>query len=200
MMLGEIIFGGVGAGMYGMLLFVMLAVFLAGLMVGRTPEYMGKKIEKREIQMVITGVLAPSVAILAGTALACVLPVALSSLSAKGPHGFSELLYAFTSAGANNGSAFAGLNANTVFYNTALGAGMLIGRFGVIIPCLAVAGSLSAKQAAARSSGTMPTDSVTFAVLLLGVIVIVGALTFFPALSLGPVIEHFMFINGTVAF
>jgi potassium-transporting ATPase potassium-binding subunit len=198
MMMGEIIFGGVGSGMYGMILFVIMTVFLAGLMVGRTPEYLGKKIEQREIKMVITGILLPSIFILIGTGLSCILPVALSSLSAKGPHGFSEMLYAFTSASNNNGSAFAGLNANTVYYNVILAFAMFVGRFGVMVPVMVVAGSMSAKRIAPPSSGTFSTDSTIFAGLLVGVIIIVGVLTFFPALSLGPVIEHLLMLKGRV--
>lgn len=196
MMLGEIIFGGVGAGLYGMLIFVILTVFIAGLMVGRTPEYLGKKIEAFEVKMAIMGVIAPSFIILVFTAIACMTDAGLSSLSSKGPHGFSEMLYAFTSAAANNGSAFAGLNANTNFYNIMLGIGMIVGRFGVIIPVLAIAGSLSKKKVVPVSSGTFRTDNLTFVFLLLAVILIVGALTFFPALSLGPIVEHFLMITG----
>jgi K+-transporting ATPase ATPase A chain len=196
MMLGEIIFGGVGAGLYGMLIFVILTVFIAGLMVGRTPEYLGKKIEAFEVKMAIMGVIAPSFIILVFTAIACMTDVGLSSLSSKGPHGFSEMLYAFTSAGANNGSAFAGLNANTNFYNIMLGIGMLVGRFGIIIPVLAIAGSLSEKKLIPVSSGTFRTDNFTFVFLLIAVILIVGALTFFPALSLGPIVEHILMITG----
>ena len=198
LMLGEIIFGGVGSGMYGMLHMVLLTVFLAGLMVGRTPEYLGKKIERKEVQMVILSVLIPSAAILLGTAAACVLPAGLSSLSAKGPHGFSEMLYAFSSASQNNGSAFAGLNANTIFYNVLLGIAMLLGRFGVIIPAMVIAGSLAAKRITPVSSGTFTTDNFLFAALLLGVIIIVGVLTFFPALCLGPIIEHLLMLKGRV--
>jgi len=196
MMLGEIIFGGVGAGLYGMLIFVILTVFIAGLMVGRTPEYLGKKIEAFEVKMAIMGVIAPSFIILVFTAIACMTDTGLSSLSSKGPHGFSEMLYAFTSAGANNGSALAGLNANTNFYNLMIGFGMLVGRFGVIIPVLAIAGSLSEKKLIPVSSGTFRTDNFTFVFLLIAVILIVGALTFFPALSLGPIVEHILMITG----
>ncbi|MDD5184972.1 MAG: potassium-transporting ATPase subunit KdpA [Paludibacter sp.] len=196
MMLGEIIFGGVGAGLYGMLIFVILTVFIAGLMVGRTPEYLGKKIEAFEVKMAIMGVIAPSFIILVFTAIACMTDAGLSSLSSKGPHGFSEMLYAFTSAGANNGSAFAGLNANTNFYNLMIGIGILVGRFGVIIPVLAIAGSLSEKKLIPVSSGTFRTDNFTFVFLLIAVILIVGALTFFPALSLGPIVEHILMITG----
>jgi potassium-transporting ATPase potassium-binding subunit len=197
-MLGEIIFGGVGAGMYGILLHVLLTVFLAGLMVGRTPEYLGKKIEAREIRMTILGILIPNAVILLGAGIACVLPIALSSLANQGPHGLSEILYAFSSAAGNNGSAFAGLNANTDFYNIVLGIAMLIGRFAVIIPCLVIAGSLASKKVSPPSAGTFATDNSTFAVLLIGVITIVGALTFLPALGLGPVIEHFLMIVGRI--
>jgi K+-transporting ATPase ATPase A chain len=196
LMLGEIIFGGVGAGMYGILLHVLLTVFLAGLMVGRTPEYLGKKIEAREIQMTILGILIPNAVILIGAGAACVLPIALSSLANHGPHGLSEILYAFSSAAGNNGSAFAGLNANTDFYNIVLGFAMLIGRFAVILPCLAIAGSLAAKKVSPPSPGTFSTDNSTFAILLIGVITIVGALTFLPALGLGPIVEHFLMIAG----
>jgi potassium-transporting ATPase potassium-binding subunit len=195
-MLGEIVFGGVGSGLYGMLLFVLLTVFLAGLMVGRTPEYLGKKIEAREMQMVILAVLAPSAVILIGAGVSCVLPVGLSSLANRGPHGFSEILYAFSSAAGNNGSAFAGLSANTVYYNLTLGLAMLVGRFAVILPCLAIAGSLAAKKYWPPSAGTFATDNATFAVLLISVIAIVGALTFVPALMLGPVVEQFLFVSG----
>jgi potassium-transporting ATPase potassium-binding subunit len=197
-MLGEIIFGGVGAGMYGMLLFILLTVFLAGLMVGRTPEYLGKKIEAREMQMTLIAILAQCAAILIGAGVALILPVGLSSLANKGPHGLSEILYAYTSAVGNNGSAFAGLNANTVFYNLTLGIAMIIGRFAVIIPVLAIAGNLAQKKITPISAGTFDTNNATFAVLLVSVILIVGALTFFPALSLGPIIEHFLMNAGKV--
>ncbi len=196
MMVGEVIFGGVGAGLYGMLLFALLTVFIAGLMVGRTPEYLGKKIEAREMMMVILAVLAPCATILLGTALAVASDAGLSSLSAKGPHGFTEVLYALTSAAANNGSAFAGLNANTVFYNLLLGVAMLIGRFGIILPVLAIAGSLAQKKFSAASVGTFKTDNALFVMLLIAVILVVGALTFLPALSLGPVVEHLLLLKG----
>ncbi|HEY8269639.1 MAG TPA: potassium-transporting ATPase subunit KdpA [Pseudobdellovibrionaceae bacterium] len=195
-MLGEIIFGGVGAGLYGMLLFVLLTVFLSGLMVGRSPEYMGKKIEAGEIKWAILGILAPCAVILIGTAISVVSPLGLSSLANKGPHGLSEILYAFTSAAGNNGSAFAGLNANTVYYNVLLALAMLIGRFAVIIPCLAIAGLLASKKISPSSAGTFATDTPIFGFLLVGVIIIVGALTFVPALSLGPVIEHILMLQG----
>ena len=198
-MLGEIIFGGVGAGMYGILLFILLTVFLAGLMVGRTPEYLGKKIEAREVQMVILAILGTNMVIKIGAGISCVLPVALASLANRGPHGLSEILYAFASAAGNNGSAFAGLNANTDYYNIALGLSMLIGRFIIIIPALAIAGSLAAKNISPPSSGTFATDNFIFAVILIGTILIVGALTFLPALSLGPIIEHLL-MNAGIAF
>ena len=196
MMLGEIVFGGVGAGLYGMLLFVLLTVFIAGLMVGRTPEYLGKKVESREMTMVILAVLAPCACILAGTAISAVVVGGLSSLANTGPHGFSEILYAFTSAAANNGSAFAGLNANTPYYNLMLAVAMFIGRFAVIVPILLAAGSLAVKPPAPPSAGTFETDSAFFGGLLIAVILIVGALTFIPALSLGPIVEHMMMIRG----
>lgn len=192
MMLGEIVFGGVGAGLYGMLVFVVLTVFLSGLMVGRTPEYFGKKIEKREVQMCVLAVLAPAFCILFGSALAVFLPSARESILNPGPHGLTEVLYAFTSGAGNNGSAFAGLNANTVFYNLGVGLAMLVGRFGIIIPCLVMAGSLAAKKTVAKSAGTFPTDGVLFGALLLGVVLIVGVLTYFPALALGPALEMLM--------
>ncbi len=196
MMLGEIIFGGVGAGLYGMLLFVLMTVFIAGLMVGRTPEYLGKKIEAREMTLVILAILAPCVMILIGSAISAVIPQGLSSLANKGPHGFSEILYAFTSAAANNGSAFAGLNANTPYYNLVLAIAMFVGRFAIIVPILGVAGSLSAKKYSPPSAGTFEVHTPIFAVLLIGVILIVGALTFIPALSLGPIVEHFLMLKG----
>ncbi len=195
-MLGEIIFGGVGAGLYGMLIFVILTVFLSGLMVGRTPEYLGKKIEIPEIKMVIAAILIPSVVILLGAGIACILPAGLSSLTNQGPHGLSEILYAFSSAAGNNGSAFAGLNANTPFYNLMLGFAMLLGRFGVIVPVLAIAGSLLAKKWSPPSEGTFDTAHWLFLLLLIAVILIVGALTFLPALTLGPILEHLLMKQG----
>jgi K+-transporting ATPase ATPase A chain len=194
--LGEIIFGGVGSGLYGMLLFAIVAVFIAGLMVGRTPEYLGKKIEAKEVKMAMLAILILPLSILGFTAVACVLPVGLSSLNNAGPHGFSEILYAFSSATGNNGSAFAGLNANTPFYNTTLGFAMLLGRFAFIVPMMAVAGSLAAKKLVPPSVGTFPTHTPLFVGLLCGVILIVGGLTFFPALSLGPIVEHFAMTAG----
>jgi len=196
MMLGEVIFGGVGAGMYGMVVFIILTVFIAGLMVGRTPEFLGKKIGAFEVQMAIIANLATSFAILIFTAWASIASYGLSSLNNAGPHGFSEIFYAFTSAAGNNGSAFAGLNANTIFYNLALGATMLIGRFGVIIPMLAIAGSLAGKNITPTSAGTFRTDNWLFASLLIAVILIVGGLTYFPALSLGPIVEHLLMNSG----
>jgi K+-transporting ATPase ATPase A chain len=196
MMLGEVIFGGVGSGLYGMLLFAVVAVFIAGLMVGRTPEYLGKKIEGREVKMAILAILVLPLSILGFTALAVLLPQGLSGLLNAGPHGYGEILYAYTSATANNGSAFAGLSANTPFYNSTLAAAMLIGRFLVIVPMLAAAGSLAGKKIVPPSEGTFPTHGVLFAGLLFGVIVIVGGLTYVPALSLGPIAEHFAMNAG----
>ncbi|GJD60568.1 potassium-transporting ATPase subunit KdpA [Methylobacterium frigidaeris] len=190
MQLGEIIVGGVGAGLYGMLVFVVVAIFVAGLMVGRTPEYLGKKIEAREVKMAMLAILCLPLMMLGFTALATVLPAGLSGPANAGPHGFSEILYGFTSAAANNGSAFAGLSGNTPFYNLTLGAGMLVGRFFVIIPALAIAGSLAAKKTVPASAGTFPTHGGLFVGLLVGVILIVGGLTFFPSLALGPIVEH----------
>ena len=196
MLLGEVIFGGVGAGLYGMLIFVILTVFIAGLMVGRTPEYLGKKIETREVQMATLAVLFPAASILLFTALATVLEAGLASRLSAGPHGFSEILYAYTSATANNGSAFAGLNANTPFYNFTLGLALWIGRFGIIIPVMAIAGSMAGKSVAPPSLGTFPTDRPLFVGMLIAVVLIVGALTFFPALSLGPIVEHLLVAAG----
>ncbi len=196
MMLGEIVFGGVGAGFYGMLMFVLLTVFIAGLMVGRTPEYLGKKIEAREVTLAVIAVLSPAVVILLGSALTMLYPAALRSLNNAGPHGLSEVIYAFTSAAANNGSAFAGLNANTAWYNYWLAFCMFVGRFAVIIPALAIAGSLARKKTAPPSSGTFPTHGPVFTILLLSVVLIVGALTFFPVLSLGPIVEHLLMQAG----
>ena len=190
MELGEIIVGGVGAGLYGMLVFVIVTIFVAGLMVGRTPEYLGKKIEAREVKMAMLAILCLPLVMLGGTALATVVAAGLAGPANAGPHGFSEILYAFTSAAANNGSAFGGLTANTTFYNATLAAGMLVGRFFVIVPALAIAGALAAKKTVPASSGTFPTDGGLFVGLLVGVILIVGGLTFFPALALGPIVEH----------
>jgi K+-transporting ATPase ATPase A chain len=195
-MLGEIIFGGVGSGLYGMLLFAVVAVFIAGLMVGRTPEYLGKKIEAREVKMAMLAILILPLSILGFTALAVVLPQGLAGPLNAGPHGYSEILYAYTSATGNNGSAFAGISANTPFYNSTLGAAMLIGRFLMIVPMLAAAGSLAAKKIVPPSEGTFPTNGGLFVGLLIGVIVIVGGLTYFPALSLGPIVEHLQMNAG----
>ncbi|HEX4158462.1 MAG TPA: potassium-transporting ATPase subunit KdpA [Rhizomicrobium sp.] len=196
MQLGEIIFGGVGCGLYGMLLFAILAVFIAGLMVGRTPEYLGKKIESREVKMAMLAVLSVPLSALGFTAIACVLPVGLAGLNNQGPHGFSEILYAFTSQTANNGSAFAGLTGNTLFYNTTGAVAMMIGRFAIAIPVLAIAGSLVGKKLVPASAGTFPTDNGLFVGLLLGVIIITGGLIYFPADILGPFIEHLQMQAG----
>jgi len=196
-LLGEVIFGGVGAGLYGMLIFVVLTVFIAGLMVGRTPEYLGKKIEAYDVKMAMLAILILPLSILVFTAISAVAPsFGTSSLNNTGPHGFSEMLYAFTSATGNNGSAFAGLNANTNWYNTTIGIATLVGRFLVIIPMLAIAGNLSRKKIVPPSPGTFPVTTPTFSILLVAVIVIVGALTYFPALSLGPVLEHLLMGAG----
>jgi K+-transporting ATPase ATPase A chain len=198
MMLGEVIYGGAGSGLYGIIIFVILTVFVAGLMVGRTPEYLGKKIEAFEVKMAMIVVLCPSVVILLFSALACITPYGLSSLNNSGPHGLSEILYAFASAAGNNGSAFAGLNVSTVFYDVMVALGMFIGRFGIIIPVLAVAGSLARKKIVPASQGTFKTDTALFVGLLISVIIIVGGLTFFPALSLGPVVEHILLQRGVL--
>jgi K+-transporting ATPase ATPase A chain len=196
--LGEVVFGGVGAGLYGMLVMAILSVFIAGLMVGRTPEYLGKKIETREVKLAMLYVLVFPLVILALSAWSAVAPYGVSSLANAGPHGLSEILYACTSAAGNNGSAFAGLNANTPWYNMTLGLAMLAGRFLMIVPALAIAGILAGKKSAPGGPGTLPTTGPLFVALLVGVIVIVGALTFFPALSLSPVVEHFLMRSGQV--
>ena len=196
MQLGEVIVGGVGAGFYGIVLFIVVAVFVAGLMVGRTPEYLGKKIEAKEMKMAVLAILSLPLAMLVFTAIASVLPQAVASIGTAGPHGFSEILYAYTSAAANNGSAFGGLTGNTPWYNITLGFGMLMGRFLVIVPALAIAGSLIAKKTVPASAGTFPTDGPLFVGLLVGTILIVGGLTFFPALALGPVVEHLAMLAG----
>lgn len=198
-MLGELIFGGVGTGLYSILLMVILAVFIVGLMVGRTPEYLGKKIESAEIKMAVLGIVIPSALILIGSAIAVMIPAARASISNPGPHGLSQVLYAFTSAAGNNGSAFAGLNANTVFYNLILGLVMLIGRFGVILPVLAITGTMAGKKIIPVGAGTFQTRGPLFVGVLIGTILIVGALTFFPALALGPIIEQ-MLMNAAKAF
>jgi len=196
LMLGEVIFGGVGSGLYGLIVFILLTVFIAGLMVGRTPEYLGKKVEAFEVKMAILAVLAPSIVIKLFSAIACSVGPGLSSLNNAGPHGLSEILYAFSSAAGNNGSAFGGLNANTVFYNVMMGFGMLIGRFGIIAPVMAIAGSMAKKKITPVSSGTFRTDNWLFVLLLIGIILIVGGLTFFPPLALGPIVEHFLMNMG----
>jgi len=203
----EVIFGGVGAGFYSVLIYVIVAVFIGGLMVGRTPEYVGKKIEQKEVKMAIIAILATSLCILGFTALSSVAPFAkdhywnppgpaTANLNNAGAHGFSEVLYTYSSAAGNNGSAFAGINANTPWYNLTLGIDMLIARFLFIIPALAIAGSLAAKKLIPVTSGTLPTDGSLFVILIIGTVVIVGALTYFPALSLGPIAEHFQMLNG----
>ena len=196
-MLGEIIFGGVGSGLYGMLLFVVVAMFVAGLMVGRTPEYLGKKLEAKEVKMAMLAILILPLSILGFTALAVVIKPGLDALANAGPHGFSEALYAYVSATGNNGSAFAGLSANTPFWNSTLGLAMFIGRFLMIVPMLAIAGSLAAKKIVPVSVGTFPTDGALFVGLVIGVILITGGLTFLPAIALGPVVEHLSMLSGT---
>ncbi len=195
-MLGEVVFGGVGSGLYGMLIFVVLSVFIAGLMVGRTPEYLGKKIESYDVKLAMLFVLIFPLIILVLSAIAVLYPVALTSLTNQGPHGFSEILYAYTSAAGNNGSAFAGLSANTHWYNLTLAFNMLAGRFLMMVPMLALAGNLALKKSVPPSSGTFPVNTTLFTVLLVGVVLIVGALTFFPALSLGPILEHLLLHAG----
>jgi K+-transporting ATPase ATPase A chain len=196
-MLGEVIFGGVGAGLYGMLIFVVLSVFIAGLMVGRTPEYLGKKIEAFDVKMAMLYVLIFPLSILGFTAVSLMMPnLGLSSITNAGPHGLSQILYAYTSATGNNGSAFAGISANTHWYNLSLATAMLVGRFLMIVPMLAVAGSLAKKKLVPPSPGTFPVNTPLFTVLLVCVILIVGALTFFPALSLGPILEHLLMHAG----
>jgi len=192
MMLGEVVFGGVGTGLYGMLVFAVMAVFIAGLMIGRTPEYLGKKIEAYDMKMVSIAILVTPLLVLVGTAIAALSTAGVAGVANPGAHGFSEILYAFTSAANNNGSAFAGLSANTPFYNVLLGLAMWFGRFGVIVPVLALAGSLVAKKRVAVHAGAMPTHGPLFIVLLIGVVLLVGALNYVPALALGPVVEHLM--------
>jgi K+-transporting ATPase ATPase A chain len=198
MQLGEIIIGGVGAGLYGMLLFVVIAIFVAGLMVGRTPEYVGKKIEAKEVKMAMLAILVLPLMYLGWTAIAVVYPTAVASTGNSGPHGFSEVLYAFVSQTANNGSAFGGLTGNIMFYNLAGAVAMFIGRFWMIIPAMAIAGSLAAKKSVPPSVGTFPTTGGLFVGLVVGVILIVGGLTFFPALALGPIVEQLANNAGTV--
>jgi potassium-transporting ATPase potassium-binding subunit len=197
-MLGEIIFGGVGSGLYGMLLFAILSLFIAGLMVGRTPEYVGKKLESREVKMAILAILILPLSMLGFTAIATVVPAGLAGPANQGPHGFSEILYAYVSQTGNNGSAFAGLTGNTLFYNLTGAVAMAVGRFAIIVPVLAIAGSLAAKKVVPASAGTFPTDNGLYVALLIGVIVITGGLIYFPALALGPVVEHVEMLAGTV--
>jgi potassium-transporting ATPase potassium-binding subunit len=197
-MLGEVVFGGVGSGLYGMLVFVILSVFIAGLMVGRTPEYLGKKIEAYDVKMAMLTVLIFCLAILAFTAVSVVYPFGTSSISNPGPHGLSQILYAYLSTAGNNGSAFGGLNGNTLWYNTSLGLNTLLGRFLMVIPILAIAGNLARKKIVPESAGTFPVTTPLFATLLVSVVLIVGALTFFPALSLGPILEHLLMNSGKV--
>jgi potassium-transporting ATPase potassium-binding subunit len=199
MMLGEVVFGGVGAGLYGMIVFVILSVFIAGLMVGRTPEYLGKKIEAYDVKMAMLAVLIFSVIILVFTAIGVVTPKGTAGITNPGPHGLSQILYAYTSGAANNGSAFAGLSANTLWYNTTMAADMLFGRFFMVIPVLAIAGNLARKKIVPESAGTFPVTTPLFATLLVSVVLIVSALTFFPALSLGPILEHLL-MNAGKAF
>lgn len=194
--LGEVLPGGVGSGLYGMLVFALLSVFVAGLMVGRTPEFLGKKIEGREMKFAMLAVLILPLVILGFTAISAMLPVAVASIGTAGPHGLSEILYAYTSAAGNNGSAFGGLSGNTLWYNTTLGIAMLLGRFAYVIPVMAIAGSLGAKVKAPASAGTFPTDGPLFVGLLIGIILILGGLQFFPALALGPIVEHFAMLAG----
>ncbi|HET6485201.1 MAG TPA: potassium-transporting ATPase subunit KdpA, partial [Spirochaetia bacterium] len=198
MMLGEIIYGGVGAGMYGILVFLFIAIFIAGLMVGRTPEYLGKKIETREVQLSVLAVIGQTVVILFLAAAAAVSKVGLSSLTNAGPHGLSEILYAYASGVGNNGSAFAGLNANTPFWDATMAFAMLVGRFIVIVPVMAIAGSLGAKTPIPPSVGTFATNNTTFVVLLVLTVLILAGLNFFPALTLGPIVEHFLALKGVV--
>ena len=194
--LGEVLPGGVGSGLYGMIVFAILAVFVAGLMVGRTPEFLGKKIEAREMKLAMLAVLILPLVILGFSAVAAMLPVALASLANAGPHGLTEILYAYSSAAGNNGSAFAGLNANTPWFNTTLGVAMALGRFAYVVPVLAIAGSIAAKKRVPASAGTFPTDTPLFVGLLVGVILILGGLQFFPALALGPIVEHVLMLAG----
>jgi K+-transporting ATPase ATPase A chain len=198
MMLGEVVFGGVGSGLYGMVVFVILSVFIAGLMVGRTPEYLGKKIEAYDVKMAMLSVLIFSLIILVFTAIAIITPYGKAGISNPGPHGLSQILYAYTSGAANNGSAFAGINANTLWYNVSMAFDMLLGRFFMVIPVLAIAGSLARKKIVPESAGTFPVTTPLFSGLLVSVVLIVGALTFFPALSLGPILEHLLMHAGKV--
>jgi potassium-transporting ATPase potassium-binding subunit len=197
-LLGEVIVGGVGAGLYGMLTFVVLAVFIAGLMVGRTPEYLGKKIQTYEVKMAMLALLVLAISILGFAAWASVSKWGLAGLNNSGPHGLSEILYAYSSANGNNGSAFAGLNANTPWYNTTLGIAMLTGRFLMIIPIMGLAGSLALKKRVPASPGTFPVSGFTFVIMLIGTVLLIGALNFVPVLTLGPIVEHFLTAQGNV--
>ena len=192
MQLGEVVFGGAGSGLYGMLIFAILAVFIAGLMIGRTPEYLGKKIEAHEMKLTSIAILVTPIAVLVGTAIGVLTNAGQAGIANPGPHGFTEILYALSSTANNNGSAFAGLSANTPFYNTLLGVVMWLGRFGVIVPVLAIAGSLAAKKRLVVSAGTMPTHGPLFVVLLISTVLLVGLLNYVPALALGPIVEHLM--------
>jgi K+-transporting ATPase ATPase A chain len=194
MQLGEVIFGGVGSGLYGMIVFAIIAVFVAGLMIGRTPEYLGKKIEAFEMKMASLVILIPPAVVLIGTAIAVSVDVGRGGVANPGAHGFSEILYAFSSAGNNNGSAFAGLSANTPFYNTMLGLAMWFSRYWLLVPTLAIAGSLAAKRTVPTGPGTLPTHTPLFVALLIGTVLLVGALTFVPALALGPIVEHLQMV------
>jgi K+-transporting ATPase ATPase A chain len=198
MQLGEVVFGGTGSGLYGMIVMAILTVFIAGLMVGRTPEYLGKKIQAREIQVVMLYILIFPALILVPTAISVLLPVGLKGLNNAGPHGLSEILYGFTSTAANNGSAFAGLTGSTYWYNTLFGINMLFGRFAMMVPMLALGGFLAEKKIVPESAGTFPVTTPIFVVLLVSVVIIVGALTFFPVLSLGPIVEHLLMGAGRV--
>jgi potassium-transporting ATPase potassium-binding subunit len=194
--LGEVLPGGIGSGLYGILVIAVLTVFIAGLMVGRTPDYLGKKIESREMKLAMLALLILPCVILGFSAIAAILPAALSSLANAGPHGLSEILYAYSSAAGNNGSAFAGLNANTNWYNTTLGISMFLGRFAYIVPMMAIAGSLAAKTKVPASTGSFPTHGTMFVALLCGVILILGGLQYFPALALSPIVEHFLMLGN----
>jgi K+-transporting ATPase ATPase A chain len=195
--LGEVVYGGVGSGLYGMLIFAIIAVFVAGLMVGRTPEYLGKKIEAYEMKMASLVILITPALVLIGTAIGVVTAGGRAGIANPGAHGFSEILYGFSSASNNNGSAFAGLSANTPFYNTALGFVMLFGRYWLAVPVLAIAGSLARKKIVPAGAGTLPTHTPLFVALLVGVVILVGALTFIPALALGPIVEHLLMLSST---
>jgi potassium-transporting ATPase potassium-binding subunit len=196
MSIGEVIFGGVGVGLIGIIFYAIMTMFIAGLMIGRTPELFGKKLEPFEMKMAVIGLLAPAVIVLVLAGIAIVLPVGLSSLNNAGPHGLSEILYAFASASGNNGSAFAGLNTNTVFYNLSMALGMIIGRFATILPALAIAGSMAQKKIVPASSATLPVASPLFVIMLVGTVIIVGALTFFPVFVLGPILEQLLMQAG----